>query len=160
MEIFDFSVTSDLADWFIMDDVVMGGRSDGNCIINSDGIGVFYGKVSLENNGGFSSVRYRFGTKKVNGYTTCKIRLKGDGKSYQFRVKTDKYDRHSYVYKFETTGEWETINIPLNAMYPSFRGRLLDIPNYPISELEEIAFLISNKVNESFRLELDRIDFE
>lgn len=37
----------------------MGGKSSGDFYINESGNGVFEGFVSLANNGGFSSVRYR-----------------------------------------------------------------------------------------------------
>ena len=52
--IFDFSSDTDISSWRVIDDVVMGGESSGNFIINTEGNAVFYGKVSLENNGGFS----------------------------------------------------------------------------------------------------------
>ena len=160
MEIFDFNKESDLSNWFVVDDVVMGGRSDGNFEINEDGHGIFYGKVSLENNGGFSSIRYEFEEQKIAAYKTCSIRLKGDGKSYQFRTKTSRYDRHSYIYTFETNGDWQTIHIPLTEMYPAFRGRRLDIPNYPVESIEQIAFLIANKKAEAFELSIDWIGLE
>lgn len=159
MTLFNFENNSDLSNWMIVDDVVMGGRSDGNFIINDEGNGLFYGKVSTENNGGFSSVRYSCGSQDMTGYKKAVLRIKGDGKSYQFRTKSDNYDRHSYIYEFETTGEWETIEILLSDMDPRFRGRFLNMPNYPAEKLEEIAFLIGNKKNESFRLEIDYIEF-
>jgi hypothetical protein len=160
MLLFDFSKDSDLTNWVVVDDVVMGGRSDGKFELNESGHAVFKGIVSLENNGGFSSVRYRFSQKNIDGYTKVLLRLKGDGRRYQFRVKSDKYDRHSYIYHFETTKEWETIEVPLYDMTPSFRGRILDIPNYQGKVLEEIAFLISNKKAESFKLEIDKISLK
>jgi NADH dehydrogenase [ubiquinone] 1 alpha subcomplex assembly factor 1 len=58
--IFDFNKKSDLQDWIIVDDVVMGGRSSSTFKLDKDGLGVFEGNISLENNGGFSSLRYRF----------------------------------------------------------------------------------------------------
>jgi len=160
IHLFDFSIDSDLSNWYIVDDGVMGGRSAGNFLINEEGHGTFFGDVSLENNGGFSSVRYRFEQREVTSYKTCKIRLKGDGKSYQFRVKTDKYDRHSYIYNFETTGQWQTIEVPLHEMIPTYRGRKLNMPDYPKALLEEITIMIANKKAESFKLELDEIILE
>ena len=160
MELVDFNSNSDLKDWRVVDDVVMGGRSDGALYLNEEGNAVFEGKVSLENNGGFSSIRYRFPEKKVSGYPKVKIRLRGDGKRYQFRVKPDQSDRHAYITYFQTTGEWQTVEITLSEMYPTFRGRQLDMPNYSGNKLSEIAFLIANKKAESFRLELDRIELE
>lgn len=160
MVLFDFNKDVELTQWRIVDDVVMGGRSDGHFGISAAGHGVFQGKVSLENNGGFSSVRYWFDQKNVERYERVKIRLKGDGKQYQFRVKSDQRDRFSYIYEFNTSSEWELIEIPFSEMVPGFRGRPLNIPNYDGKQLAEIAFLISNKVPESFRLEIDNITLE
>ena len=86
------------------------------------------------------------------------IRLKGDGKNYQFRVKTNKNQKYSYITTFSTSGEWQTIQIELSELYPSFRGRKLDLPNFKHSTLEEITFLIANKNNESFELQLDKVE--
>jgi hypothetical protein len=158
MTLFNFENDSNLNNWTIVDDVVMGGRSNGHFEINKDGHGEFYGTVSTENNGGFSSVRYYCGSKDVEGYSKASIRLRGDGKVYQFRTKSDNYDRHSYVYEFKTSGEWEVIVIPFADMEPRFRGRKLNMPNYPSKSLEEIAFLIGNKKKESFQLEIDYIE--
>ena len=157
MTLFDFNRHSDLSNWTVVDDVVMGGRSDGKFGINELGHAVFKGLVSMENNGGFSSVRYRFRQKDVDDYSEIMIRLKGDGKNYQFRVKSDKYDRHSYIFHFQTTGDWQVIEVPLSEMTPSFRGVQLNIPNYPAKVLGEMAFLIANKKAETFQLEIDEI---
>lgn len=157
MVLFDFNKDIDLTQWRVVDDVVMGGRSDGQFGISESGHGVFQGEVSLENNGGFSSVRYWFDQKNVESHERVKIRLKGDGKRYQFRVKSNQRDRFNYIYEFKTSGEWEWIEIPFSVMVPGFRGRKLNIPNYDGKHLAEIAFLISNKVPESFRLEIDKI---
>ena len=45
-------------------------------------------------------------------------------------------------------------------MYPSFRGYELNQPNYDGVQMEEIAFLISNKKEESFRLLIDAITLQ
>ncbi len=60
----------------------MGGQSISKFHINEADQGVFKGTVSLENNGGFSSVRFRFNQKNIEGYKKVKLRLKGDGKRY------------------------------------------------------------------------------
>lgn len=155
--LFDFNSNSVLTNWMIVDDGVMGGRSEGNFELSAEGNAVFFGDVSLENNGGFSSVRYRFVKKDASPFSLVEIRVKGDGKRYQFRVKSDAYDRQSYITYFDTSGDWETITIKLKDLYPSWRGMRLNMENYPGESMEEIAFLIANKKAESFRLEIDRI---
>ena len=159
-EIYDFSVNSDMGDWIIVDDVVMGGRSNGHMKLSDQGNAIFEGRVSLENNGGFSSVRYRPGKKSSEGYAAFMVRLKGDARNYQFRVRSRSNEYQSYVYEFETSGDWQVIRIPFNEMVPSFRGMRLNMPNYPGKQLQECSFLISNKKNENFRLEIDKIWME
>lgn len=155
----DFSVETNSNAWRVVDDVVMGGRSQGDFRINSEGFAVFSGAVSLENNGGFSSIRHRFAAKDMQGVSKAILLLKGDGKKYQFRLKSNSYDRHSYIAHFETTGELQEIEIDLADMYPSYRGWKMNMPNYSPGQMEEIAFLISNKKAEQFRLEIHKILF-
>lgn len=156
--IFDFSKNSDIRDWIIVDDVVMGGRSLGTFDLSEDGYGLFKGSISLENYGGFSSVRYRFNKMDVKDYTRIVLKLKGDGKNYQFRIKDKSDNYYSYISAFTTSGDWEEIEVPLSAMFPSFRGRKLDQPNFSHDTIEEIAFLIGNKKTEKFQLVIDKIE--
>lgn len=158
--LYDFNENSKRGDWRIVDDVVMGGRSSGSFTINEKGIGVFSGDVSLENNGGFSSIRYYSGNTSVEGYDKISILLKGDRKKYQFRIKHNSSDYYSFLYEFQTSGEWEEIDIPFNEMYASFRGRRLNISNFSEEKIEEMAILIGNKKNESFKLLLDKIEMK
>ena len=155
--IFDFNADSDISNWTTVDDVVMGGRSRGNFKINDFGNGEFYGTVSLENNGGFSSLRHRFSSMDVKGFKEVIIKVKGDGKKYQFRVKDNSSNSHSFIASFETNGGWQTIHIQLSDMYPAFRGRTLSIGNFSSESIEEIAFLIGNKTAENFKLEIDTV---
>lgn len=155
--IFQFEEGVNIASWYIVDDVVMGGRSSGNFRINDNGHGVFSGKVSTENNGGFSSLRYTTGELKRGKTTKVVLKIKGDGKKYQFRLKDRRSSYLSYVYNFQTIGEWEEVIIPLNEMYPSFRGRRLKMDNYSSSIISEIGILIANKKTETFELLIDEI---
>lgn len=160
MTLFDFTLESDLKHWVVRDDVIMGGRSNGSLSINKEGHGVFNGRVSLENNGGFSSVRYRCSRLDVGEFSKVKIRVRGDGNRYQFRIKSSRRDYHSYITYFQTTADWQELELPFAEMYPTFRGRTLDMENYPGEIIEEIAFLIGNKKAQSFQLEIDKISLE
>jgi hypothetical protein len=156
--IFKFSKSSDIQNWIIVDDAVMGGRSSSTFKLNADGFGVFEGAVSLDNNGGFSSLRYRIDKKLRKEYTKINIKLRGDGKNYQFRIKSNSRDYYSYIAPFSTSGEWQEIEIPLKDMFPSYRGRKLDKANFSNDYFEEITFLIGNKKNEKFKLLIDKIE--
>lgn len=158
--VFDFEKNKDLKKWFIVNDDVMGGISESNFSINKDGSGIFKGYVSTENNGGFCSIRHSLSRKYIGNKNVLKLKIKGDGKDYQIRIKADRNDYFSYVVTFKTTGEWEEIKIPLKEMYPSFRGRKLDMQNFNNNYFEQIAFLVGNKKNEKFKLIIDRITLE
>jgi len=158
--IFDFSSETNSKDWRIVNDGVMGGRSQGAITVNKEGHAEFEGTISLENYGGFSMVQYSFpalDTKPQNQFT---LRIKGDGKRYQFRVRTNQSDRHAYIAYFNTNGQWQTIEIPFESMYPVFRGQKLNYPNFPGNQMEEIGFLIGNKKTETFKLVIDKITVE
>lgn len=155
--IFDFTNEADLKNWYVMNDTVMGGVSAGKMGKDAAGNGLFEGNVSLDNHGGFTSVRYDAGKIKLQGYSKFLIVLKGDGKAYQFRVKTNSKDYYAYVYSFETTGKWQTIEIPFSNMVPSFRGQLLNMANFFGDYMEEIGILIGNKIAEDFKITIDNI---
>ena len=158
--IFDFKNSKNTSNWYVVNDGVMGGLSQGTLSINNAGNGLFKGYVTTENNGGFSSIRHEFNKKDVSKFEHIVIKVKGDGKDYQFRIKEKSSQRYSYISTFRTTGEWQTIKIPLSSFYPSFRGNTLDKPNYLGGVMEEIAILIGNKKKEKFSLEIENIGLD
>ena len=156
--IFDFNKNADISVWKIVDDRVMGGISQGRFSLTDEGYGKFHGLVTTESNGGFSSVDYNFNTLEVGSKDKLKVRLKGDGKIYQLRVKAFSSDRHNYIKEISTSGDWETFEIPLAYMYPSWRGNKLNIPNFDKDQITSITILIANGKRENFEILLDSIE--
>ena len=154
---FNFSKISDISNWRVVNDTVMGGVSNADFKLNEAGNGEFTGHVSLENNGGFSSVQYAFNALSVSPEEVIEIRVKGDGKTYQFRVKDRTATRHSYISEFTTAGAWQTLRIPLKNMYPQFRGQRLRRPNFDKDQIEQITFLIGNGKEQDFKLLIESI---
>jgi len=138
----------------------MGGLSEGKLSINKSGNGYFTGYVTTENNGGFSSIRLEVDKLDVTNFKSILLKVKGDGKTYQFRLKEKQSQKYSYIVSFETSNKWQTIKIPLNSFYPSFRGYNLELPNFSGDQIEEVAILIGNKKKESFSLEIESILLE
>ncbi len=155
--IIDFNLNTDLSQWNIVNDVVMGGNSRSQIELTEEGHARFWGHVSLENNGGFASLRYRFDQKNIEGKKFVKILCKGDGSSYQFRLKRNSNESHSYKKEFKTNSKWETIKIRLSSMQPTYRGRKLDLPNYEADNIEEISILIANAKDQDFEILIDKI---
>lgn len=158
--LFDFNDTAEIQSWNIVNDGVMGGRSQSTITSGANATAVFKGVVSLENNGGFASTRTTPRTYDLAGYEGMSLRVRGDGKRYQFRLRTDnRFDGIAYSYDFATTaGEWLDVNIPFADFIPVFRGRVLsDVGPVDPVEIQQVGFLVANKKAEAFQLEIDWI---
>ncbi len=147
--------------WSSVNDDVMGGKSNSMFIIKS-GVGVFSGKVSLENNGGFASTRHTLKNNPMLPATThINIEVKGDGRVYQFRVRDKKSKGIAYKMEFKTIADkWIQVQIPIKSMVSSFRGRYM--PGFvdpPAPDVSQISLLIADKKAGSFKLEVKTISF-
>ena len=159
-EIYKFTALTKVNEWRIVNDGVMGGISKSSLILNDLGNGQFMGHVSLANNGGFASIQLNKTIKLVDEKKFIILRIKGDGKSYEFRLKSQISQPESYVHQFITTGDWEIIKLPISEFYPQFFGRKLNTPNFNFKSIEQLSFLIANKQEEDFRLLIDWIGLE
>lgn len=158
--LFDFNNTIDIQAWNIVNDGVMGGRSKSEIVAGAGTTAIFKGTVSLENNGGFASTRTTPRAYDLVGYQGMLLRVKGDGKRYQFRLRADDdFDGIAYSHEFATTvGEWLEVNIPFTEFVPVFRGRVLeDVGSIAPETIQQVGFLIANKKAETFQLEIDWI---
>jgi monofunctional biosynthetic peptidoglycan transglycosylase len=144
-----------LENWRIVNDYFMGGISKSNLYLNSNGNLIFEGEVSLENNGGFASCRLGTENGEMNGIKSFKIKLKGDGKIYKFRV-SERNGSINYSTNFQTKkGVWEEINIPIKELEPTFMGYYSSrAPRLKIENMRTIGFLISDKQKGYFNLEV------
>lgn len=138
----------------------MGGISKSALSLTEAGHGLFSGHVSLANNGGFASIQCNVAVRIEEEKTRIVLRVKGDGKQYEFRLKSADSQSESYVHQFATSGEWETIKLTLSEFYPQFRGRKLNLPNFHFDRIEQLSFLIANKKEEDFKLLIDWIGME
>lgn len=152
--ILDFSYGRE--NWIVINDGVMGGCSRGHWSLE-EGVGVFSGALSLENNGGFTSVRSAPLASPPVGANAFRIRVRGDGRCYQFRVRPDnQYDGASYRAEFRTrAGEWEEFDLPLKEFQAVFRGMILrDFPPLTAASVTTVGFLLADKQPGEFRLEV------
>ncbi len=156
----DFKNTGERENWQIINDDVMGGVSQSEIIFNDTGTATFQGKISLANNGGFASTRSKSHSYRLGGYIGLHVRIRGDGKEYQLRVRADnRFDGISYRYRFATKPEtWMNIRVPFSKFVPTFRGRTLsNVPPISPERIQQVGFLISDKQAGNFRIEIDWI---
>ena len=143
-------------DWKIVNDNVMGGVSKSSMYFREDETAIFYGDVSLQNNGGFASIRAYYGSS-LEGVKTISIRVKGDGQKYNFRVRTAEASWASYTVSFQTIPDkWIEFDFRLRDFYPTYRGyRLNQMPSLSDLTIRSIGFMISDKQEGKFNLSLD-----
>jgi hypothetical protein len=160
ISIFNFSSETSLDNWQIVNDGVMGGLSKSSIQLTEEGHGNFAGHVSIKNNGGFASVRLPTDIEVANDEQEIILKIKGDGKTYQCRLKGLRSQSESYVHEFKTTGEWQTIKLKLKDFYPQYRGRKLDASNFNFDKIELFGFLIASKQEVDFKLLIYSIELE
>ena len=147
--------------WFVVNDDVMGGVSQSRAELSDRRTLQFSGNVSLENNGGFASIRHSAGAFKVGEGRGVRLHVKGDGKTYQLRVRTsNRWDGISYKADFTTVeGKWLDLEIPWDAFEPTFRGRYVpDAPSLKGEEIKQVGFLIADGQAGEFDLEVAAIE--
>jgi monofunctional biosynthetic peptidoglycan transglycosylase len=154
--LFDFSTATNAPGWQIVNDEVMGGVSTSSFSV-ANGVAVFRGEVSLENNGGFASVRSSPARQNLAGLDAFVVRVRGDGRRYKLTVRNEAgFDTPIYQCTFTTKrGEWEKHRLPFKDFVPTFRGRMLtNVPALDPARVVSVGFLISDKQEGPFKLEL------
>ena len=148
-------------EWQVVNDGVMGGLSKGSFSVSDEGILKFAGTLSLENNGGFSSIRSSAVDFNLSNDLGILLKVKGDGRSYNMRLESTATFRGmpvSFSGEFSTkAGEWQQIKIPFSEFRGGWRGR--DLPDEVLdpSVIREAGLLIGDKKAGPFSLEVDYI---
>ena len=157
----DFAADSPDLGWYVQNDNVMGGRSEGGFETEAQGELIFAGSTNT-NGGGFSSIRTQPFQLDISAYDGIQLRVKGDGRRYTWQLQTTALYRGykvSYWAEFDTLeDEWSTVNIPFTSFYPQFRGFKLDGPELDPSELTELGLYIYDKKDGAFELRLDSVE--
>ena len=143
--------------WGIVNDGVMGGVSQSNIYLNEINNIIFSGNVSLENNGGFASIRRGFDGAQLNESSAFLLRVKGDGNIYKFRL-TMMGSYANYSADFKTIkDQWIDIEIPVENFKPYYFGRSIRAPKLKVHKVNSIGILISDKQEGNFLLEIENI---
>ena len=154
--LFDFRTATNTTAWQIVNDDVMGGVSTSFFRL-TNGVAAFQGEVSLKHNGGFASVRSLPARHDLAGCDVFVVRVRGDGRRYNFTARTDRsFDRAIYQTVFTTKkGEWQEHRLPMKEFVATFRGRVLaDAPPFDPANLASVGFLISDQQAGPFQLEV------
>jgi len=158
---FSFDTPASIHGWQPINDVVMGGVSVGRLRFDLAGHAVFEGNTSLENNGGFASVRSSqldLGCAATVGYA---LTAWGDGRTYKLNLRIDTgFDGVNYQAAFTpAAGQWSRTVLPVSNFAPNFRGRKVQTaPPLRPQEVRQVGLMISDKQAGPFRLMVKTID--
>jgi len=159
IKLLDSSVKFSSLNWNIVNDTVMGGRSSSRWLSNSSSTSTFEGFLSLQNNGGFASVRHDLEKIDLTNTEGIYLKVKGDGRKYQFRIRSKASRWANYSQEFKTKeGIDQTFYLPYKDFKAGWRGRsLTDLPILTSRDIKGIGFFLGDKIEGKFKLEVTDI---
>lgn len=159
--VFDFTDRNSAAQWQIVNDGVMGGRSTSQAVVNDNGQLRFSGTLSLENNGGFASVRSRSRQLNLKSGDQVVLRVFGDGRKYTFNLYVpQRRMAFSYRVEFKTeANKWMEIKLPLDQFVATSFGRVVRSQLDP-TQVNSVGILLGDKKAGPFEILVDWIKVE
>ena len=155
----DFTSGSPDLGWYVLNDNVMGGRSEGTFELRDETL--HFSGVTNTSGGGFSSIRTADMQLDLSSHSGIRLRVKGDGRRYTWRLTTTARWRGrqvNYWADFDTTdGEWITADVPFANFIPKFRGARLDGPPLDSSQVTGMGLMIYDSKDGPFELFLDSV---
>jgi monofunctional biosynthetic peptidoglycan transglycosylase len=154
----DFTLPESPRLWQAVNDGVMGGVSQGRFRITDARTMEFSGNLSLENNGGFASVRTKPMPLDIESGDTLVLRVKGDGREYMVNIYT-KSRRMAFSYRAELPTEkdqWQEIHVPVGQFEPTSFGRVVaGMGPVDPGQINGLGVMLSDKKPGAFRLEIE-----
>ena len=149
----NFDTPDSVLGWTSVDDTVMGGVSCSKLNFNLDGFAEFTGKVSLENNGGFASVRSTPNNYSVINAEKLCLCVLGDGHHNKLNLRMDNFlESINYQASFQPPEKWSEITFDYSDFKPRLRGRPIAAPSLDFSRIHQIGFMISERQAGTFTL--------
>jgi monofunctional biosynthetic peptidoglycan transglycosylase len=161
--LFDFNGADAAKEWQNVNDGVMGGASVGKFKITDKKTLEFFGTLSLENNGGFASVRTKAKKLGLEKGDTLVAKVRGDGREYSLNLYLNKpLIAFSYRAKVQTKkDEWIEVKVPLDKFEATSFGRVVkDAGPVDPKEINALGFMLSDKKAGPFKMEIESIKVE
>lgn len=158
--LFDFTGADAAKEWQTINDGVMGGVSDGKFKITDKKTLEFYGTLSLENNGGFASVRTKAKKLGLEKGDVLVAKVRGDGREYSMNLHVSRpLVAFSYRATVQTKkDEWIEVKLPLDKFVATSFGRVVkDARPVDPQEVNGLGFLLGDKRAGPFKLEVEWI---
>jgi len=161
--LFDFTGADSAKEWQTVNDGVMGGVSEGKFKITDKKTLEFFGTLSLENNGGFASVRTKAKKLGLEKGDILIAKVRGDGREYLLNLYLNKpLIAFSYRATVQTKkDEWIEVKVSLDKFEATSFGRVVkDAGAVKPEEVNAIGFMLSDKKAGPFKMEVEWIKVE
>ncbi|MEM9513271.1 MAG: CIA30 family protein [Actinomycetota bacterium] len=150
--------------WFIVNDGVMGGRSDGQAVIGESTLR-FTGTV-VTAGGGFTSIRLGLDDGALAGTETIRVRLRPDTRTYGLTLEDDQTingRRISHGADLPAPVDvdddgYVVVEVPHAVLEPTVFGQLVLAEPFRPDAASEIGIIISDGVDGPFSLDVDWIE--
>lgn len=158
----DFGKQTGGADWTVVNDDVMGGRSTSEAYLTENFIH-FEGTVSLENNGGFASIRSPYEVTDLSSFEKVSLRFRGTNRKFALSLDNSRaWYRPNYKHEFTPNGsDWQEITVPLNEFKESSVGRFTgnNMGKTQLARVIRMGLILFDKNSGPFELDVDYIKF-
>lgn len=156
ISLFEFN-SADEAEWDVVNDGVMGGRSKGRVEVG-EGRLLFTGTL-VTRGGGFTSVRaYR--PVDLGSFDGLELRVRGGGRTFEVELSDGTRFRGRSVSRraaFETTEEWRVVRVPFVSFRSSIFGQPVNMRPMDPSKVQGLSLYILDGIDGDFQLEVDSI---
>jgi monofunctional biosynthetic peptidoglycan transglycosylase len=155
--ILPFTEPAEVQAWRAIDDRIMGGCSLSRPEYIAGGGLRFRGVVSLDNGGGFASIRSPEADYALGGLAGVRLRVYGDGRRYKLGLRTDRFfDGISYQTGFTPPPDaWEEIDLPFADFVATHHGRrLTTVAPLDPARIQSFSLFIAERQAGPFHLEV------
>jgi hypothetical protein len=154
----------DDSDWVIVNDAVMGGRSNG-VVEFADSTMRFTGTVVTQG-GGFTSVRYQLDGTELAGTRRIEMRVRSDGRTYGLTFEdASQLGGRSVSHRADLATDgptdadgWQIVTMAYGELRPSIFGQTVDAAPFDPDQAREIGIIIADGTDGDFALDVDWID--
>lgn len=149
--------TADEATWQVVNDGVMGGRSQGFAAVE-DGVLRFTGTLVTQG-GGFTSVRAPR-VIDLSWQWGLELRVRGSGRQFEVELRDGGQHAGRNISRrapFPSSAEWTVVRVPFTALRSTVFGRAVNAPPIDLTRIQGVGLYLLDRQDGPFRLEVDYI---
>jgi monofunctional biosynthetic peptidoglycan transglycosylase len=150
-------------EWMLLSDNIMGGNTKSKIEYTNNSV-LLSGNISLDNYGGFSSIKTKYKSFDLSKFTAIKIKFKSTKQKFAFTLEDNQnWTQPNYKYEFSAKKDdtWEEVTI----YFKDFKEIIIGEPtgnlmkSKSLKNIVRMGIMTSEKKEGSFTLEVDYIEF-